>query len=90
MHPDQKTPDTHRYRAPDSKPPAPERAPDQAQDLPPEAEVTHENVRAPEPEKGRLGEAGHTYTGRHMDDALKANPRSEDARRVRPDDEGEA
>jgi hypothetical protein len=87
MHPDQKTPDSHRYRSPDSKPPSREHAPEQAQELPPEAEVTSENVQTPAPEEPRLGEAGSAYTGRQLDDRLKANPREDDAGRVQASDE---
>ncbi|MDX1420802.1 MAG: hypothetical protein R3181_12600 [Rubricoccaceae bacterium] len=86
MHPDQKTPDGHRYRSPDSNAPR-ERAPAQEQELPVDAEITHETVSTPEPEGKRLGEAGHVYTGRPMDDRLQDPPRVEDADRVRGDDE---
>ena len=89
MHPDQKTPEGHRYRSPDSNPPR-ERAPEQEQALPPDAEVTHENVQTPEPEGERHGEAGHAYTGRQMDDRLKSSPRVDDADEVMGDDEDEA
>jgi len=90
MHPDQRTPDTHRYRAPDSKPPRPERAPEQDQTLPPDAEVSSQNVLTPEPEEPRLGEAGASYTGRQLDDRLKTNPRVDDADAVTPDEGDEA
>lgn len=99
MHPDQFTPDSHRYSAPDSDPDdanapseADPQAPpvgrpeqDQADD---DAETTSQNVATPEPEGKRLGEAGGAYTGRQMDDRLKSSPRVDDARDV-TDDEGE-
>lgn len=78
MHPDQKTPDSHRYRAPDSKR---EHAPDapQQDDAIEQAGSNGSNVRTPEPEGKRLGEAGGEYVGRQMDDALKSTPREGDA-----------
>ena len=82
MHPDQSTPGSHRYHGPDSKP----RAPEQAQNLPEDAETSSQNVRTPEPEEKRLGEAGNEYVGRQMDDRLKANPRVDDADDVQADD----
>lgn len=64
MHPDQRTPDNHRYTAPDSK--AGKRHP-------------HRNEsKNPEPEGKRIAEAGNAYVGRQMDDDLKAHPRVEE------------
>ena len=84
MHPDQYTPDSHRYSSPDSNKP---RVPAQEQDLPAEAETTGTTVRTPEPDEKRLGEAGNEYVGRQLDDDLKANPRVGRAERVQADDE---
>ena len=75
MHPDQNTPDSHRYRAPDSKTPRTTQENDAIDE-------TGANVRTPEPEEKRLGEAGNEYVGRQMDDALKAHPRVDDADEV--------
>jgi hypothetical protein len=87
MHPDQKTPEGHRYHAPDSAREPAERAPEQAQDLPADAETTRQNVSTPEPEEPRLGEAGHQYVGRQMDDRLKSSPRVDDADDVQADED---
>jgi hypothetical protein len=83
MHPDQKTPPGHPTQAPDD---LAARRPEQAQALPPDAKTTRTNVQAPEPAEKRLGEAGSQYTGRQMDDRLKANPRVDDVRDVQADD----
>ena len=75
MHPDQSTPDSHRYRSADSSAP-----PEQDQDAT-EAMDTDRDAApaASEVEDGaRVAEAGNAYVGREMDDALKANPRVED------------
>ena len=87
MHPDQHTHESHRYRAPDSdqKPPqAPEQEQRASNSISIEETVT--TVRTPEPEGDRVAEAGNAYTGRQMDDKLKANPRVEDADRAQTDD----
>lgn len=65
MHPDQHTPDSHRYRSPDSnqKDPA---ATDAAED--------HPSPGAPEPNGKRTHEDGGEYVGRMMDDDLKDQP----------------
>ena len=60
-------------RRPD--PAAADRAPDQPQVLPPDADTTNETVATPEPEGTRVAEAGSAYTGRQMDDRLKSSPR---------------
>jgi hypothetical protein len=74
--PDQNTPET----------PTPNRSNDASIDLHDdqleEAGGTGTGVSTPEPEEPRQGEAGNTYTGRQMSDALKDNPRVEDADRV--------
>ena len=76
MHPDQYTPEGHRTHEPDSLDQAD--APEQDQSLGEGAETPRQNVSTPEPEGGRTeGEQGNAYTGRQMDDALKANPRTE-------------
>lgn len=80
MHPDQTTPDSHRYRAADSNP-AKDRRPDQDQhedavDAAAEAD-SDEPGSAPEVDGDRVAEAGNAYTGRTMDDDLKSSPRVE-------------
>lgn len=79
MHPDQSTPDTHRYHAADSHAEPPHQ-PEQDQDSDAVDEVTatesDEPGSAPEVGEGaRVAEAGHAYTGRQMDDELKSSPR---------------
>lgn len=89
-HPDQHSPDDHRSST-DQDAPAPNVSRDLADDLGDEdlkeAADTGPNVRTPEPEEKRQGEAGHTYVGRQMDDAQKANPRVEDADHVQDDED---
>lgn len=79
MHPDQTTPDSHRYQSSDSK--GEPRPPDVSQD----SEAIDESgesavpAAAPEVDEGaRVAEAGNAYVGRQMDDDLKTNPRLED------------
>ncbi len=78
MHPDQSTPDSHRYSASDSQ---------AAKARKPEADQHDDAIEpdrdaapaATEVEDGaRVAEAGHAYVGRTMDDALKSSPRVED------------
>lgn len=83
-HPDQHTPDDHRTSNREHAP-RPDLRQELAEDLDEEelAELqerarTGSTVRAEEPDGKRLGEAGHTYVGRQMDDDLQANPRIED------------
>ena len=81
MHPDQKTPDSHRYRAADSNPDKAlgNRTPEQNQD----SEAIEEELKtasdepgsAPEMDGDRIAEAGNAYVGRTMDDRLKSSPR---------------
>ena len=84
MHPDQKTPDSHRYRAADSNPDKAlgDRAPDLNQDseaIEDEMETaSDEPGSAPEMEDDRIAEAGNAYVGRTMDDRLKSSPRVEE------------
>lgn len=52
-----------------------EHAPEQDQHLPADADTTRTTVATPEPDGARVAEAGHGYTGRLMDDALKSAPR---------------
>jgi hypothetical protein len=89
-HPDQQTPNDHRSST-DQDAPTPNVSQDLTDDLEGEqlrdAADTGTDVRAPKPEKLRQGEAGNTYVGRQMSDAQKANPRVEDAERVRKEDE---
>ncbi|MEL6617166.1 MAG: hypothetical protein AAFQ43_15600 [Bacteroidota bacterium] len=91
MHPDQKTSETHRYRAADSVTapnstlvPDPvatgslaDRRPeqDQTSEAIPALEASTEPGSAPEVDGGRVAEAGHAYVGRTLDDDLKAHPR---------------
>lgn len=83
MHPDQKTPETHRYRAADSNPEKAlgDRQPEQ--DLHSDAienemdTASDEPGSAPEMDGERVAEAGNAYVGRTMDDSLKSSPRVE-------------
>jgi hypothetical protein len=84
MHPDQFTPDDHRTQEPDSV--SENQAPPAAAPVEQEQEAAGEGgeprtteVRTPEPDGARLGEAGNAYTGRQMDDDLKTTPRTDDA-----------
>lgn len=77
MHPDQTTPDTHRYRSADSNPDrrpkqeAHEEAIDESVDA-----ASDEPGSAPDVEDGvRTAEAGHAYVGRTMDDDMQSSPR---------------
>ena len=92
MHPDQHTPDDHRSSTDQSPPEADAaRAADLAEDLDDPAlendADTGVDVRTPEPAEERQGEAGNAYVGREMDDAMKVNPRIEDADRVTDEDD---
>lgn len=49
------------------------------------AEGNSTEVRAEETENKRLGEAGHNYVGRQMDDDLKSSPRIRDEEDVTED-----
>ena len=75
MHPDQTTPDSHRFTSPDSAEHAPEQ--DQTDDA-----IEPDRDAAPAaqevPNGARTAEAGNAYVGRTMDDALKSSPRVED------------
>jgi hypothetical protein len=89
-HPDQHTPDDHNITNRDDAP-AENLSKDTAVDLHDdqleEDADTGSEVRTPEPETKRQGEAGNAYTGRQMSDSLKDNPRIEDADRVEKDAE---
>jgi hypothetical protein len=78
MHPDQSTPDSHRYTASDSEANRPH-APEADQD---DDAIETEDDAAPaaqEVDEGaRVAEAGNAYVGRELDDALKSSPRVED------------
>lgn len=50
-----------------------------------DAERTGTEVRTEETNEKRLGEAGHTYAGRQLDDDLKSSPRIRDEDDVRED-----
>lgn len=79
MHPDQFTPDSHRYTAPDSEHEAENpRPPEVSQQAEEDLEATSETVLTPDPDGARLAEAGSEYVGRQMDDRLKAHPRVND------------
>ncbi len=75
MHPDQNTPDSHRFTSPDSGDHAPEQ--DQDDDaIEPDRDAA---PAAQEVEDGaRVAEAGNAYVGRTMSDRLKSAPRVED------------
>ena len=82
MHPDQNTPDSHRFTSPDSAqddPASADRAPDQRQA---DDAIEPDRDAAPvaqEVEDGaRVAEAGNAYVGRTLDDRLKSSPRVED------------
>ncbi len=85
-HPDQHTPDGHGVTRRDDAP-KPQVSDSLAEDLEDpaleDAADTGATVRTPDPEANRQGEAGNDYVGRQMDDGLKANPRIEDASRVK-------
>lgn len=85
-HLDQHTPGDHRSST-DQSAPKPNVSADLADDLNDdaleEAADTGPEVRTPEPEADRQGEAGNAYVGREMRDDMKANPRIEDASRVK-------
>ena len=75
MHPDQKTPDSHRFTSPDSKGHAPEQgqssdAIEPGRDAAPAAQEV--------PDGARVAEAGNSYVGRMLDDRLKSSPRVQD------------
>lgn len=89
-HPDQHTPDDHRSST-DQSPPKAEAQQDLTEDLDDPAlkadADTGVEVRTPEPTDERQGEAGNAYMGREMNDAMKVNPRIEDADRVTDEDD---
>ena len=71
MHPDQRTPDSHRHTTSDSQ-----AARRPAQD---QGEADPDASAAAEVEDGaRVAEAGNAYVGRELDDDLKSSPRVED------------
>ena len=78
MHPDQTTPESHRYTASDSEAHR-ERSPEADQD---DDAIEADDDAAPaaqEVDEGaRVAEAGNAYVGREMDDSLKSSPRVED------------
>lgn len=78
MHPDQSTPDSHRYTSSDSESSRPD-APEADQDA---DAITPDDDAAPaaaEVDRGaRVAEAGNAYVGRELDDSLKSSPRVED------------
>ncbi len=78
MHPDQSTPDSHRYRSSDSEhAPATPDAPEISQQA--DVDTDGGTPSAPDVEEGaRVAEAGNAYVGREMDDRLKSSPRLED------------
>ena len=78
MHPDQRTPDSHRYQASDSQ----SSAEDAPSSTPPDADqpdlVASTSAAAEVEDGARVAEAGNAYIGRQLDDALKSSPRLED------------
>lgn len=78
MHPDQTTPDSHRYQSSDSE--SEPRPPETSQEIDAEIDTTSEGApAATEVENGaRVAEAGNAYVGRQLDDRLKSSPRVED------------
>ena len=89
-HPDQHTPDDHRSTT-DQSPPEATHGQDLTDDLD-DAALKHDadtgpDVRTPEPTDERQGEAGNAYMGREMNDAMKVNPRIEDADEVTDEDD---
>lgn len=81
-------PDENRPRQAPPKGQRPEAAADDLDDPKLERDAsTGTEVRTPDTEGARQGEAGAQYTGRQMDDRLKTNPRVEDADDVTEDDE---
>ncbi|WP_412060848.1 hypothetical protein [Rubrivirga sp. IMCC45206] len=82
MHPDQTTPESHRYSASDSKASgraAADHVPETDQDSDAIAPYGDAAPAAAEVEDGaRVAEAGNAYVGRTMDDRLKSSPRVED------------
>ena len=88
-HPDQHPPDDPRTSTRQSPPDAtPEQdLRDNLDDPSLEADAdTGPDVRTPEPDQPRQGEAGHAYVGRGMDDGLKSSPRIEDEDEVTGED----
>lgn len=88
-HPDQHTPDQHRSST-DQSAPKPNASEDLADDFA-DPDLKHDadtgpDVRTPEPDADRQGEAGNAYVGREMRDDMKANPRIEDADEVQKED----
>ena len=83
MHPDQKTPDSHRFTSPDTHAvdggANTENVPEQDQDSP---AIEPDRDAAPAaqevPDGARVAEAGNAYVGRMLDDDLKTSPRVED------------
>ncbi len=84
-HPDQHTPDDHRSST-DQSAPKPNVSQDLTDDLSDDAledaADTGAEVRTPEPDADRQGEAGNAYVGREMREDMKHNARVEDADRV--------
>ncbi|CAN5565461.1 hypothetical protein BH23BAC4_BH23BAC4_05600 [soil metagenome] len=93
MHPDQNTPESHRYSTPDSNITRRDKTRSQRKDALSEAdkakpeseqEVNDEqaedsvNVRTPEPDGKRTAEAGNQYMGRQMDDDLQSETRPDE------------
>lgn len=77
-HPDQHTPEDHRTSSRKGAP-EPNLADDLAEDLGEEElkerAETGTDVRTPEPDEKRIGEAGNQYVGRTGSDQIKDEPR---------------
>ena len=79
MHPDQSTPDSHRYQSSDSEGPPQPHAPEVSQEAEGDVRPDDRDPGAAEVDEGaRVAEAGHAYVGRGLDDDLKTSPRLED------------
>lgn len=79
MHPDQKTPDSHRYQSSDSEGDPEPHAPELSQQAEGDMDPDDAAPLAAEVDEGaRVAEAGNAYVGRQMDDDLKTSPRVED------------
>ena len=79
MHPDQSTPDSHRYQSTDSVSLDPH-APESDQQAEGDMDTSDDGApAASEVDEGaRVAEAGNAYVGRTLDDSLKSSPRVED------------
>lgn len=77
MHPDQRTPDSHRYQGSDSQS-ARKKAPSSDAPESPQPDLDPQTAASEVPNGARVAEAGNAYIGRQLDDDLKSSPRVED------------